>query len=304
MQTAHVDVTVNLQQLLDLRYAAQRVALTNNRLMRTTRAGTYLSHIRGRGMDFDETRNYQAGDDIRFMDWRVMARTGKAHTKLFREERERPVFIVVDQSASMHFGTRVTFKSVIAAQTAAILAWAAVNHGDRIGGVVFNDNDFHAIKPRSRKHGILHFLNQLVALNQQPPATANPAQFEQVLAQLRRVCHPGGLVFLISDFTQVVPQTVEYHLRALAQHNEIIACQVYDTLERQAPPPALYQLSNGQERIWLDTRISAIREKYMVQYQQQQSAFTQMLKRQGIPLLEIATHDDVAQVLYRELQHE
>lgn len=304
MQTSNQDITVNLQQLLDLRYAARRVALTNNRLMRTNRAGSYLSQIRGRGMDFDETRNYQAGDDIRFMDWRVMARTGKAHTKLFREERERPVFIVVDQSATMRFGTRVTFKSVIAAQTAAILAWAAVNRGDRVGGVIFNDMDFQAIKPRSRKHGILQYFQQLVALHQQPIAATDPAQFEQVLAHLRRVCRPGGLIFLISDFTQVAPDTIEYHLRALAQHNEIIACQIYDNLERQAPPPALYQMTNGQDRVWLDTRAATTRENYATQYQQQQTALTQMLTRQGIPLLEIATHDDVAQVLYRELRHE
>ncbi len=294
-------ITVNIDELLHLRYAAARVVLKNTRRLSTSQSGAYLSHIRGRGMDFDETRGYQMGDDIRFMDWRVMARTGEAHTKLFREERERPVFVVVDQSASMHFGTRVTFKSVIAAHAAAILSWAAIAQGDRIGGVIFNDHTYRAIKPRSRKQGLLHVFTQLVAMNQQPPLTAAPHQLDNVLMQLRRVCHPGGLIFIISDFAQMTP-TMERHLRALRQHNQIIACQVYDQLERQPPPPDVYQVTDGIQRIWLDTHKKTVRDSYIQQSQTQQHQLKEMLVRQHIPLIELGTHDDVAQRLYAQTQ--
>ncbi len=291
-------ITVNVDELIDLRYAAARVALMNRRRISTQQAGGYLSNIRGRGMDFDETRGYQAGDDIRFMDWRVMARTGKAHTKLFREERERPVFLVVDQSASMHFGTRVTFKSTIAAHAAAIIAWAAIRQGDRIGGMVFNDNEYCAMKPRSRKHGILHVFNELVAMNQKTPS-ANLAenQLETVLKQLRRVCHPGGLIFIISDFANMTT-AAERHLRALRQHNEIVACQVYDQLERMPPPANLYQLTDGEQRLWLDTRKKDISTRYNQQFETRREELKSVFARQAIPLLEVGTHDDVAQVLY------
>jgi uncharacterized protein (DUF58 family) len=290
-------VTVNVEELINLRYVATRVVLTNRRRISTVNAGGYLSAVRGRGMDFDETRGYQAGDDIRFMDWRVMARTGKAHTKLFHEEKERPVFLVVDQSARMHFGTRVTFKSTIAAHTAAILAWAAVQQGDRIGGVIFNDHDFCAIKPRSRKHGVLHIFNQLVAMNQQPQGTATVGnQLEQVLMQLRRVCHPGGLIFIISDFATMTP-AIERHLRALGRHNEIIACQVYDQLERDPPPANIYQFTDGTRRVWLDSRKKDMHARYKHQFETQQEALKSLLTRQRIPLLELGTHESIADVL-------
>ncbi len=127
----------------------------------TNRAGGYLSGFKGRGMDFEEVRAYQPGDDVRLIDWRVTARTGKPFTKIFHEERERPVFIVVDLSATMFFGTKTAFKSVIAAKVAALIAWAAVKNGDRVGGIFYGGENCHELRPKSRNRGVLPFLKLL-----------------------------------------------------------------------------------------------------------------------------------------------
>jgi uncharacterized protein (DUF58 family) len=294
------DINVDISQLIALQRAAEHVALINKKSVQTARSGSYLSHIRGRGMDFDETRGYQAGDDIRFMDWRVMARSGRAHTKLFREERERPVFIVLDQSLSMRFGSRVTFKSVVAAQAAAILAWAAVHQGDRVGGVVFHDSDFHAIKPRSRKQGVLPLMQQIARLNNETPEFFSSQQLELVVAQLRRICYPGGLVFMISDFTGMTP-IVERHMRNIAEHSEIIACHVSDPLERDAPLPGTYQVTNGNQLLRFDTHSKAFCDKYNQQFTLHFDEVKTILGRQRIPLISLSTQDDVATVLYHAL---
>src|SRR5690554_5148832 len=125
-------------------------------------SGALLSKFKGRGMEFDEFRHYQAGDDIRAIDWRVTARTGTPHTKLFREERERPVFVVVDLSHSMQFGTQLLFKSVQACHLAAVVAWLTVARGDRIGAVIGSQAGHVEVKPQGRDHGAQQVIHQLV----------------------------------------------------------------------------------------------------------------------------------------------
>ncbi|NNM59450.1 MAG: DUF58 domain-containing protein [Legionellales bacterium] len=294
------DIHVQLEQLIALQRSAEHVALINKRSIQTTNAGGYLSRFRGRGMTFEETRAYQAGDDIRFMDWRVMARTGRAHTKLFCEERERPVFIVLDQSTSMRFGSRVTFKSVVAAQAATIIAWAAVRQADRVGGIIFHNSDFQAIKPRSRKQGVLPLLRQIVRMNHEQPGFAAVPQLEHVLKQLRHICHPGALVFLISDFNGLTP-VAEQHLRSVAEHSEIIACFVSDPLEREPPPKGFYQITNGEKKWQFDTNSGAFCDEYRQQFIQHYEEVKKAFASQRIPLIDIATPDEVASVLYQSL---
>ena len=141
-------VTATLKELIDL----QRYAQTGpyHPVARALRAGSNVSRLRGRGMDFAEVRNYQAGDEIRHMEWRVTARTGKPHVKLYEEERERPVIILTDFNPSMYFGTRLAFKSVIAARLAAILAWTVVKQGDRVGGFLLSAHHHHRMMRRAR----------------------------------------------------------------------------------------------------------------------------------------------------------
>ncbi len=144
-------VILGSEELIRLRSQASLPGLAPQRRVMTTQTGPYASPFKGRGIDFAEVRAYLPGDDIRNIDWRVTARTGQPHTKLFREERERPVLLLVDLGASMRFGTRVAFKSVLAARAAALLGWAAVGHGDRVGGVVFAGQEHQELRPLGRE---------------------------------------------------------------------------------------------------------------------------------------------------------
>ena len=152
-QPAH-GVYAELADLIALRYGARNLQIGKRKRALSVLAGPNKSNFRGRGIDFEEVRGYQPGDDIRTIDWRVTARTGSAHTKLFREERERPVLLVVDQRNSMFFGSQHCFKSVLAAQLASLLAWSALNNGDRVGGLVFNDNQHREFRPRRSRNRI------------------------------------------------------------------------------------------------------------------------------------------------------
>jgi uncharacterized protein (DUF58 family) len=170
-------------------------------------SGEYLSRFKGRGMEFAESRPYQPGDDVRNLHWRVMARTGKPFTKLFREERERPVFVWVDLRRRMFFGTRRAYKSVVAARAAALIAWAASRHGDRIGGVLFSDGSHEEIKPARGKAAVLYLIRRLA----EHPAWDDrdgshddgERSMRDAMIRLRRVVRPGSLVFLLSDFANL-----------------------------------------------------------------------------------------------------
>ena len=166
----------DLSQLLRLRFAAQELKLFVKRPVKSQLSGAERTRFRGRGMDFEEVRLYQAGDDVRSIDWRVTARTQVPHTKVYREERERPVFVLVDQRSPMFFGSQQCFKSVLAAHIGTNLAWAALGNSDRVGGLIFGDTQQRDIRPRRSKHAVLELLHHLQDFNRQlhtPIAPAN-----------------------------------------------------------------------------------------------------------------------------------
>lgn len=190
-------------------------------------------------MEFDEARHYQAGDDIRAIDWRVTARTGKTHTKIYREEKERPVFVLVDLSNSMYFGSQFLFKSVQAAHLAALVAWSAQKRGDRIGGLIFNQQQHLEFKPMTRQKAVLSLLHGLLQLHkpqQQQPAAqgSEQANFSNACARLRRLAHPGSLVVLISDF-QHIDDSAKSHISRISRHCEVVCYPVSDPFEHQLP---------------------------------------------------------------------
>ncbi|HMB58413.1 MAG TPA: DUF58 domain-containing protein, partial [Xanthomonadales bacterium] len=149
-------------ELIALRPRCHALRLPMRQPAASALAGAYRSRFRGRGVDFVESRNYQPGDDIRNMDWRVTARTGRAHTKVFQEERERPVLIVLDASPSLYFGTRERLKSVAAGQLAASVAWSAVRRGDRIGGFLFAPGKHRELRPAGGRRGPMRVIQSVV----------------------------------------------------------------------------------------------------------------------------------------------
>lgn len=249
-------VTLSMVELLNYQNKTALIDLSSRKNIRGQMSGNYLSRSKGRGMEFDEVRHYQTGDDIRAIDWRVTARTGKTHTKLFREELERPVLIATDLSTSMHFGTQLLFKSIQAAHIASLIAWHAKNRGDRLGGIVFNQQEHIELKPRSRKEGVLHYLHALNSIHDSQhnnqycseiqecdeQSNSNKSNyFTNNCARIRQVAKPGSLVYLITDAQQLknVKDINQHdalrHLTQISQHCELVVCLVKDPLEQTLP---------------------------------------------------------------------
>lgn len=292
----------SLDALIALRQQAGKLDLGRRQAARAQLSGGHASRFHGRGMDYQESRIYQPGDDIRSMDWRVTARTGRPHTKLYQEERERPVVLCVDLNPGMFFASRGALKSVIAARAASLIAWAAAAHGDRIGALLFN-GDHHELPPRGGKHGVLRLIRQLVAQSdplknlQQPP---HPGGLNAALSRLRRVSRPGSLIFLLSDFYGIDEETGK-HLTRLRQHNDVFAIQILDALELAPPPPARYGVSDGQHTGILDTHSATARQAYADFFAQHHQTLRELMRSRAIPLLQLSTDDDVAAVLRRGL---
>lgn len=235
-------VTLSIEELINYQNKASLINLTSTKNLHGQLAGNYLARTKGRGMEFDEVRHYQTGDDIRTIDWRVTARTGKTHTKLFREEIERPVIVATDLSANMAFGSQLLFKSVQAAHLAALIAWHTKQRGDRFGGIVFNDHQHLELKPRSRRQGVLHYLHALTTTHQATlnlldaeQKTANKIQcFAENCMRIRQVARPGSLVYLITDGYHTSKDAIR-HLSNISQHCELVVCLISDPLELELP---------------------------------------------------------------------
>jgi uncharacterized protein (DUF58 family) len=286
-----------LSDLIGLRFAAQQLPLHADRQARAAMVGNRSTRIRGRGIEFEEVRQYQAGDDIRTIDWRVTARSGKPHTKMFREERERPTLLCVDQRQNMFFGSRTAFKSVVAAHIAALIGWATLEHGDRVGGLVFNDESHCDIRARRHRQTVLQLLNQVHQFNRALPAAANttPKPFEAALKELQRIAKPGYQIVLVSDFHGWDDSNGEgssqclKRIAQLSQHCEIVAIGIHDPLEAELPPPGRYGVSDGNEQMLLDTYPARLREHYRSAFADRRQSLKQHLNRHGIAFLDIAT---------------
>jgi uncharacterized protein (DUF58 family) len=291
-------VRVTSEELIRLRLAARDLQLGSRRPSLSTIAGAHSSRFRGRGMDYLESRGYQSGDDIRNMDWRVTARAGEPHVKLYTEERERPVVAMLDLNPGMFFGTRGAFKSVIAARAAALIGWAAVRHHDRIGALIFN-GAHHELRPLGGQRGVLRLIRALVETTD-PAAglrqTGHDSRLTDALRRLRRVARPGSLVCLLSDFYGIDADT-RVHLQRLRQHSDVVACQVVDALEFHAPPPGRYGIGDGRRSAVLDTRTAARRSAYEHVFARHHQQVEELMRACAVPLIRLATTDDVVERL-------
>ncbi len=292
-------VRVRLSSLIGLNRDARSIPLISNSI-KAHKAGSYLSAFRGRGMEFHESRLYQPGDDIRAIDWRVTARSGKTHTKVYREERERPVLLWVDLQQSMFFGTRNCYKSVLAAKLAALLAWSSVQHGDRLGGLIFSEQEHIEARPKRGKAAALHFIRQLVAHS----AWSNDRQAQavegntgaQALNRLRQVTRPGSLVVLIGDF-RFLDDTCRMHLAQLSRHNDVVLLFTHDPLEQHLPPSGYYRLTDGVSDLAIDSANRASREQYQQRFSQHHQMIEQLCNQLQLFLIDISTANDVLESL-------
>ena len=309
LQAGGSPVGITQAELIRLSGPARVIALDVLRI-NSLQTGAYVSHFRGRGMEFDESRPYQAGDDPRNIDWRVTARSTTAYTKLFREERERPVLIMVDLRRSMHFATRGCYKSVSASRAAALLSWAAHHRGDRLGGLVFGDTTHREIKPRLGRQAALRYVHELVGHPDwgDRRAPGDPGNGERMLteamAALRRVARPGSQVVILSDFIDFSRASQAY-LAGIARHSEVLAVFFSDPLERKLPPPGRYRVvADGGEmggEMTIDTVARAARTEYREAFEKRQTLLENFCQRYGVHLMPMSTDEDPVRCLQQAL---
>ena len=293
-------IHLGASELIALRPRCNALSLPMHRPAASALAGAYRSRFRGRGVDFVESRNYQPGDDIRNMDWRVTARTGKPHTKIFQEERERPVLIVLDATPSLFFGTRRRLKSVAAGHLAAAVAWTAVRRGDRIGAFLFDGGAHRELRPAGGRRGAMRVIQGLVDWLDPDVARPGDAPLSSALERVRHAVRPGSLVLVISDFFGL-DEDCNRHLSRLRQHNDVIGCQVMDPAELDLPA-GRYPISDGRHNTLLDLGRESARQRFEDMSQAHSAGPKNMFQRHQCGWLVMKTNDDPVEVLGRELR--
>jgi uncharacterized protein (DUF58 family) len=268
----------------------------------STLAGLYASVFRGQGMDYEETREYREGDEIRNMDWRVTARTGVPHMKVFREERERAVMLCVDAGPHMHFGTRGTFKNVQAARAAALLGWAAMNAQDRVGAVLFGDplNGLLHFRPSRARLAFWRMLRALAGTSEAGAVDGDP--LAEALDKLNRAAPTGALVFIVGDLNRD-PAGVQAPLGRLTQRHEVVLVPVDDPADRElADLGRIVFRTHAGERIEVDTRGERGRQHYRAAWEQRREALLTLGRRLGVTVIPVTTDGDIEHMLSQGLR--
>lgn len=279
----------DLGDLVVQRAAAHGLSLNAHRPAMAQLYGGHRSAQRGRGLEFEEVRPYVAGDDARSIDWRVTARRGKPHTKLFREERERPVWIVADLHPGLFFGSQRQFKSAVLLHAAALLAWVAALGGDRVGAILADGSAAPQIlPPRGREAGVLPILQALVERQPRAPGAPVHTGLQAALTTLRPLLQPGSLVLLLSDFAQVDAPLHDL-LAGMARQNDCRLLWLTDPLERNGLPAGEHRVGLPQRLWWVNGQAS--RHAWQAAWAERQGRLTTMAEGLNLPLVQLDTAD-------------
>ncbi len=296
------DVVLPKQQTLIALSGAAKSLKSPPTYIKAARAGQRLSQFKGRGMEFDEARPYQPGDDIRSIDWKVTARTQKTHTKVFRQERERPVHVWVDNRNAMQFGTKTCFKSVLAAQVAALLAWNAIAQSDRVGGMVFSEHQHQEFRPKMGRSSVLQLIHLLSEAPKDAVIDNSVDAFDHAFYRLRQTAKPGSLIYLISDFNDFGDKQ-QAQLAQLTRHNDIALIHIYDVIEQALPPSGTYHLHSLAKKLCIQTKNEKIRTQYEQSFMDKQERLKQLCQKHRMRFLSLATHQSPIDLMHSWLNH-
>ena len=288
-------VYASLEQLIRIRYQARDFSFKPQQPVTSILSGRYASRLRGRGLNFEELRRYHEGDDIRTMDWHVTARTRTPYVRVYTEEKDRAVLLVVDQRLNMFFGTRDRLKSVTAAELAALGAWRALDVGDRVGVVAFNDETLFEMPPRRSEQNVMSILNGILEMNHELHAASGvspaPGMLNSALEKAMRLAKHDVLVVIVSDFFGADEQTSKLTAR-ISTHNDILGILVHDPM-RLDPPAGRLRASDGENQLEIDLEDRKLRERLVEDYRDEQERIARFLRRLSAPLLMISNEGDV-----------
>lgn len=297
-------VYTDLKYLIRLKFQGQGFSFLPRQPVHSVLAGQKASRLRGRGLNFEEIRDYLPGDDIRNIDWKVTARMRKPHVRVYTEERNRPVLLIVDQRLNMFFGSKRAMKSVAAAEVAALAAWRVVAVGDRVGALVFNDHEVDEIAPRAGNNAVMHILKAIVRRNTALSATStvdpDPGRLNEVLKKAVRLAKHDALVCIVSDFDGADEETGAL-LTRISQHNDVIAGMIFDPLEAELPELSRLIVGDGSLQIEFDARDASIRDGFATVFSGRLEQLGEFFRKRQIPLLSIETGLPVAGQIRRQL---
>ncbi|CAM4108024.1 DUF58 domain-containing protein [Vibrio neonatus] len=305
-KTSQLDpqIYTDLKSLRLMKYKATGFDFLPPQPVNSLLTGRHVSKLRGRGLNFEEMRHYQIGDDIRTMDWKVTMRTGKPHVKIFSEERERNVYLLVDQRTNMFFGSTGKMKSVIAAEIAALIAWKVTDSTDRVGAIIYNDTTAVPIAPQRSANHVLKILNEIVIKNQQlSVGKAKDSQgnsFAQLFHQAKRLVKHDALIILITDGYGYREQSEE-QIKTLCKHNDVVLCHVTDPLEHNLAKLDKMVLTDGNLQLAVTHNQAQTKERFANDVTQALENFAHMAKKYRIPVIEINTLQPADQQLRKAL---
>ncbi|WP_074771800.1 DUF58 domain-containing protein [Paraburkholderia fungorum] len=295
-------VYVDAAHLVQLEWRARGLSFVAPAPVSSILSGRQASRMRGRGLNFEELRGYLPGDDIRHLDWRVSLRTGKPHVRVYTEERDRPLLVVVDQRMSMFFGSSRAFKSVVAAEAAALAVWMGFAAGDRVGGVVFGDDEIVRVRPLRSRSRIDMLFNAIARMNAslaaESPARTNYLQLNAALEGVLQIASHDFLVCIISDFAGANERTRGL-LRQLSTHNDVVATLVYDPLWQRMPEHRALVVSEGRLQVELRIEHERVRAPLASLFSGRAAEIAELLRASGVPLMALSTAEPVVDQVRR-----
>jgi uncharacterized protein (DUF58 family) len=288
-------IRVDLPYLMRMEFRTRGISFQPRQPHGSVLAGRHASRLRGRGLNFEELRDYLPGDDPRTIDWKVTLRTGLPHVRAYTDERDRPALFVVDQRMTMFFGTRRAMKSVVAAELAAIGMWMAFAAGDRSGALVFNDSRIAAIRPHRSRKRIQHVCSEIVAMNSElaaeSAARTDYSQLDEALAGALNLAAHDHLVVVISDFAGSGERTQRL-LRQLSAHNDVVAILVFDPAAKALARDMRIVVSGGDLQVELDLAQGRVREPIERYFSGRLENIGDLLRRSGVPLMAVDTEGE------------
>jgi len=291
-------VYANLDELVRLQFKASGFNFLPKQPVHSILSGRHASKLRGRGLNFEELRNYLPGDDTRNIDWKVTARTRTPYVRVYTEEKDRTVWLLIDQRVNMFFGSKERLKSVVAAEVAAISAWRVLSVGDRVGALVFNDSEISVVPPHRSRESVMQILKQVVeknhALNAGPGLKPDNGKLNEALKQVSILARHDCLVCLITDGDGINPDTRK-HITRISEHNDVLTAFIYDPLEKDMPAAGRLRFADDKGQLEVDTSSRKLRNAFQNEFEQRLEWMQSASRRLSIPVLELQTSSPVTE---------
>ncbi len=281
-----------LDELVRLQFKASGFSFLPRQPIHSILSGRHASRLRGRGLNFEELRNYLPGDDTRNIDWKVTARTREPHVRVYTEEKDRTVWLLVDQRIGMFFGSQQRMKSFVAAEVAAISAWRVLSAGDRVGALVFNDSDISVIPPHRSRERVMQILRAVVEKNHALHAGADIqpdiGKLNEALKRVSMLARHDCLVCLITDGSGINPET-RRHITRISEHNDVFTAFIYDPLEKTMPAAGRLRFADNGGQIEADTSNNRLRTAFQNDFEQRLERMESASRRFSIPVIALQT---------------